>query len=364
MVSIRHRLANLSDKTEAVMPDNAQLKTNDTNDIIDVAIIGAGPVGLFAIFECGMVGLKCHVIDALPDIGGQCSALYPEKPIYDIPAFPEIMAQDLIDNLEKQAAPFKPVYHLDQQVISISRQSSLWRLKTAKNTELQAKAIIIAGGSGAFGPNKPPLDDLEGYEGTSVFYMVRKKADFADKNIVIAGGGDSAVDWALSLADIAKSVQLVHRRDKFRAAPESVSKLNEYAQSGKISLVTPYQLKSLVGNAGRLSAVHVADMKGNEKILEADILLPFYGLAMELGPISEWGLNLDQHHISVHPTTARTNQDMIYAVGDIAAYENKLKLILTGFSECAFAAHDIYKKLNPETPLHFEYSTTKAPQSR
>ncbi len=342
------------------MPDG-KAKTSVTHEIheTDVAIIGAGPVGLFAVFECGMVGLKCHVIDSLEQIGGQCTALYPEKPIYDIPAYPEISAAELIEKLEKQAAPFKSTYHLNQQVVSLSDNDASITLKTSKGTEVKAKALIVAGGAGAFGPNKPPLENLETYEGTSVFYMVRKKQDFVGKNIVIAGGGDSAVDWALSLAGIAKSVRLVHRRDKFRAAPESVSKLHAMAEEGKLELVTPYQLKSLEGKAGKLSAVHVADMAGGVRSLEADILLPFYGLSTELGPIAAWGLTLDHHHIQIDPTTCRTNKDKIYAIGDIAAYENKIKLILTGFSEAAFAAHDIYKKINPEQPLHFEYSTTK-----
>lgn len=335
-----------------------QAKTFVTHES-DVAIIGAGPVGLFAVFECGMVGLKCHVIDSLEQIGGQCTALYPEKPIYDIPAYPEIAASDLIEQLEKQAAPFNPTYHLNQQIVSVSNNDASVILRTSKGMEIKAKALIIAGGAGAFGPNKPPLENLETYEGRSVFYMVRKKQDFSGKNIVIAGGGDSAVDWALSLAPIAKSVRLVHRRDKFRAAPESVSKLHAMADEGRIDLVTPYQLKSLEGDNGQLSAVHIADMEGNVRILEADVLLPFYGLAMELGPIAEWGLTLDHHHIQVDPTTCRTNKDNIYAVGDIAAYKNKMKFILTGFSEAAFAAHDIYKKIHPDEPLHFEYSTTK-----
>ncbi len=343
------------------MSDHTKIKGAE---IRDVAIIGAGPVGLFAIFECGMVGLKCHVIDVLPEIGGQCSALYPEKPIYDIPSQPEIMAQDLIDNLEKQATPFEPIYHLNQQVVSLSDNDDIWCIKTSTGNEIKAKAIIIAGGAGSFGPNKPPLEGIESYEGKSIFYMVRKKQDFADKNIVIAGGGDSAVDWALSFADITKSVRLVHRRDKFRAAPESVSKLHDLAEKGKIELVTPYQLHGLEGQDGILSGVQVKDNKGDVRVLEADALLPFYGLAMALGPIADWGLSLDHHHIAINPTTAQTSTNMIYAVGDIAAYENKLKLILTGFSECAFAAHDIYKKLHPDTPLHFEYSTTKTPFSR
>ena len=236
---------------------------------------------------------------------------------------------------------------------------ALWRLITSKDTVIEAKAIIIAGGAGAFGPNKPPLEDLEAYEGTSVFYMVRKKNDFTDKNIVIAGGGDSAVDWALSLAPIAKSVRLVHRRDKFRAAPESVSQLNKLSDQGKIEIITPYQLHGLKGKNGQLTAIELTDMDGNVRVLKADILLPFYGLAMDIGPIADWDLALDGHHIKTDPTTCQTNLENIYAIGDISSYSNKLKLILTGFSEAAFAAHDIYKKINPDQPLHFEYSTTK-----
>lgn len=325
----------------------------------DVAIIGAGPVGLFGIFECGMVGLSCHVIDTLEDIGGQCTALYPEKPIYDIPGYPSIDAAGLIEKLEAQAEPFNPVYHMEQQVVSISKESSNWKLNTSKGIEIYAKAIIIAGGAGAFGPNKPPLEEIEAYEGTSIFYMVRRRDDFSGKRIVIAGGGDSAVDWAISLASVAKSVHLVHRRDRFRAAPESVKRLEQLAQEKKIEIVTPYQLKALAGDGEALRAVEVVDMEGNVRILETDVLLPFFGLSMDLGPIAEWNLKLDKQSIVVDPTTSQTSAEGIYAIGDIAAYDNKLKLILTGFSEAAFAAHDIYKKVNPETPLHFEYSTTK-----
>lgn len=325
----------------------------------DVIIIGAGPVGLFAAFECGMLGLSCHIIDALEGIGGQCTALYPEKPIYDIPAYPEIAAADFITQLEKQVAPFKPHYHLNQQVTSLKKQSGYLQLKTSAETNIKAKSVIIAAGAGAFGPNKPPLQNLEDYEGTSVFYMVRQKSNFAGKDVVIAGGGDSAVDWALSLSDIAKSVRLVHRRDKFRAAPESVSKLYELEKEGKLELVIPAQLHELEGIEGQLKAVEVIDNDKNIRVLEADILLSFYGLATSLGPIIDWGLDLNKNHIDVHPTTCETSQKGIYAIGDIATYENKLKLILTGFSEAAFAAHHIYNSQNPDNPLHFEYSTTK-----
>lgn len=332
-----------------------------TNQIeeTDVAIIGAGPVGLFAVFECGMLGLSCHVVDTLEDVGGQCGALYPEKPIYDIPGYPSISAAELIEKLEEQAYPFRPVYHLNQQVVSINKQSSKWHLSTSKGKTLSAKAIIIAGGAGAFGPNKPPLEDIESYEGHSVFYMVRRKGDFEGKDIVIAGGGDSAVDWALSLASIAKSVRLVHRRDKFRAAPESIRQLETLSKENKVEIITPYQLKSLQGEGQTLTAVDIVGTDGSVRTLMADILLPFFGLAMNLGPIGTWGLALDNNHIKVDATTCQTNIGGIYAIGDIATYSNKTKLILTGFSEAAFAAHDIYKLVHPDKPLHFEYSTTK-----
>ncbi len=335
------------------------VQISQTDTVKDVAIIGAGPVGLFAVFECGMVGLSCHVIDSLADIGGQCTALYPEKPIYDIPAYPEVKASDFIEKLEQQAAPFDPNYQLNQQIVAIENIDNIWRLSTSTGNTLKAKSIIIAGGAGAFGPNRPPLDDIESYEGTSIFYMVRQKDAFKGKDIVIAGGGDSAVDWALALNDIAASVSLVHRRDKFRAAPESIKQLEALQSISKIDILTPYQLHGLQGDAGVLSGVDLIDKDKKIRTVKADILLPFYGLATSLGPIAEWGLDLNKNHIDVHPTTCATNIAGIYAIGDIAAYENKLKLILTGFSEAAFAAHHIHKLQNPENPLHFEYSTTK-----
>jgi thioredoxin reductase (NADPH) len=325
----------------------------------DVAIIGAGPVGLFAVFECGMAKMKCHVIDTLEAVGGQCIALYPEKPIYDIPAHPAIDAAELIEQLAAQAAPFKPTYHLGQQVVGLTPIGSRWYVKTSSGTEINAGAIIIAAGVGAFGPNRPPLEGLEAYEGKSVFYLVKARSDFANKRVVIAGGGDSAVDWAISLAEVATSVALVHRRPKFRAAPESVARLEALVTAGKVEMVTPYQLSSLVGLNGQLSAVMVEDMEGQKKSLPADVLLPFFGLSMNLGPIAEWGLNLEKSHIIIHPTTAATSSPGIYAIGDIATYENKLKLILCGFSEAAFAAHSARKHLRPDEDVPFEYSTSK-----
>ena len=326
----------------------------------DVAIIGAGPVGLFAVFECGMLGLKCHVIDALGAPGGQCSALYPEKPIYDIPGHPAIDAAALIAKLEEQAAPFAPVYHLDQQVEGLERQADGgFRLTTARGATIEAKAVIVAAGVGAFGPNRPPLDGLEHYEGKSVFYLVTRREAFRDQRIVIAGGGDSAVDWAISLAEVAAQVMVVHRRAKFRAAPESAARLDALAKAGRIELVIPYQLSGLEGSNGQISAVMVADLDGNERRLEADVLLPFFGLSQNLGPIAQWGLALDHHHITVSPATCMSSVEGIFAIGDIANYPAKLKLILSGFAEAAQAAHAIRALLHPGEVLHFEYSTTK-----
>jgi thioredoxin reductase (NADPH) len=325
----------------------------------DVAIIGAGPVGLFAVFECGMLKMRCRVIDALESSGGQCVALYPEKPIYDIPGRPAIDALGLVHELERQAAPFHPVYHLGERVERMSRAGEDWVLVTDKETTIRAWAVIVAAGCGAFGPNRPPLSGIEAFEGRSVFYLVKRKEDLRGKRVVIAGGGDSALDWTLALADIAGRVMVVHRRPKFRGAPESVARMEELARQGAIDLVVPYQLHGLEGEDGRLSAVTVATLDGQIKRLEADILLPFFGLAMNLGPIAGWGLNLDHNHIVVEPSSCATNAPGIFAIGDIATYPGKLKLILCGFSEAAMAAHAIHPLVHPGEALHFEYSTTK-----
>ena len=325
----------------------------------DVAIIGAGPVGLFAVFQCGMLGLRCEVVDSLDSIGGQCSALYPEKPIYDIAGFPSIAAGDLIANLERQAAPFAPRFHMAQTVNALIRDGEYWRLETSRGTVIYAKAVIIAGGSGAFGPNRPPLDGIEAYEGKSVFYMVARRQDFAGKRIVIAGGGDSAIDWALSLAETAAHIYLVHRRAAFRAAPDSLMKLQRLADAGTIELVVPCQLQALQGVDGALHAVTVVSAEGETRTLPADALLAFFGLNASLGPIMDWGLTLDRHTITIDQQTSQTSLPGIYAIGDIASYPNKLKLIVTGFAEAAQAAHAAYHHLYPGKALHMEYSTTR-----
>ncbi|MFN8929531.1 MAG: NAD(P)/FAD-dependent oxidoreductase [Alphaproteobacteria bacterium] len=325
----------------------------------DVAIIGAGPVGLFAVFQLGMLGIRAHVIDALPESGGQCAALYPEKPIYDIPGFVSINGEDLIKNLCAQAAPFAPQFHLGQQVVALDKAASGWQLTTDKGSNIRARAVIIAAGCGAFGPNRPPLAGIASYEGTSVHYLVTQREQFRDKTLVIAGGGDSAVDWANSLGELAKKIYVVHRRDKFRAMPESVARMKALEAQGKIEMVIPYQLDALQGDGKQLRAVEVATLEGEKRTLAADHLLAFFGLSMDLGPIANWGLNLHLNHIRVNPTTAETNTPGIFAIGDIATYEHKLKLILCGFSEAALAAHAIYRIIHPDKALHFEYSTSK-----
>lgn len=325
----------------------------------DVAIIGAGPVGLFAIFQCGMLGLKTHVIDALDSVGGQCRALYPEKPIYDIPAYPEILAGKLIDNLEEQARPFAPVYHLGQRVESVQKDGRAWVITTSQGVVIHAKAIIIAAGVGAFGPNRPPLQDIDAYEGAGVLYYVKSRTQFAGKSLVIAGGGDSAVDWAVNLADIARKIYVIHRRDKFRAAHDMVSKMEALATQGVVEILTPYQLHGLMGEAGHLRQVEIVDLEGKIKTLDADYLLAFFGLSMNLGPIAEWGLQIDNKHITVDSTTLQTSTAGIFAIGDVAHYPHKLKLILTGFSEGAQAAHQARQYIYPDQTFHFEHSTTK-----
>lgn len=327
----------------------------------DVAIIGAGPVGLFAAFQFGMLGMKAHIVDTLEVAGGQCTALYPEKPIYDIPGYPRIDAAELIERLAEQAAAVGPVYHLGQQVVGLTKveDGGRWRLETSAGTVIDARVVVIAAGAGAFGPNRPPLPGIENYEGKSIHYMVLRRQDFAGKRIVVAGGGDSAVDWAVSLSEVADKVSIVHRRAKFRAAPESVNRLHALADEGRIDLVVPYQLAGLEGDGEMLSAVIVTDLDGNSRRLEADTLLPFHGLAMSLGPIADWGLNLEHHHIAVDPGTCLTNHDRIFAIGDIATYPGKLKLILTGFAEAATAAHAAWPMVFEGRELHFEYSTTK-----
>ena len=326
----------------------------------DVAVIGAGPVGLFAVFQCGMLRMRSVVIDALDSIGGQCVALYPEKPIYDIPAHPAIAAGHLIAELERQIAPFAPPRLLGRRVERLYGQAGAFVLETDGGDEIRCKAVLLAAGAGAFGPNRPPLEGLAAYEATGgVQYYVRRREDFRGRRVVVAGGGDSAVDWALSLKDVAEKVYVVHRRAKFRAAPETAAQLDDAARRGEIELVIPYQLHALHGADGVLEAVDVATLAGETRRLEADRLLPFFGLSMDLGPIAGWGLALERGHLHVEAATCQTSVPGVFAIGDVATYPGKLKLILQGFSEAAMAAHAIHPIVHPDVALHFEYSTSK-----
>ncbi len=325
----------------------------------DVAIVGAGPVGLFAVFECGMLRMRAAVIDALEVVGGQCAALYPEKPIFDIPAWPRIEGAELIRQLAAQIAPFKPIMLLGQRVEAFRRLDDGWlSLSTNGGDTVRARAVIIAAGCGAFGPNRPPLEGIEAYEPHAVHYYVRDRSIFADRRLVIAGGGDSALDWALNLSEIAAHVAVVHRREKFRGAPESVARLHALAESGRVELVVPYQLVGLEGSGGKLDAVVVESLAGGQRALPADHLLAFFGLSNDLGPIAGWGLGLDKGRITIDPATCATNIAGVFAIGDVVDYPGKLKLILQGFSEAAMAAHAIHPLVHPGQALHFEYSTT------
>jgi thioredoxin reductase (NADPH) len=307
-----------------------------------------------------MLKLGSVLIDALEEVGGQCAALYPEKPIFDIPGHPAIEAGALIAQLEEQIAPFAPGRLLGRRVVALEGAPGRFMLRTDRDDVVVARAVIIAAGAGAFGPNRPPLDGLSAFEASgAVQYYVRRREDFRGRRVVIAGGGDSAVDWALQLKDVAERVYVIHRRAKFRAAPESATQLDAAAARGEIEMVIPYQLQGLRGEGGRLAGVEVADLDGHVRVLPADRLLPFFGLAMDLGPIAGWGLALERNHVTVTPATCETSVPGIFAIGDVASYPGKLKLILQGFSEAAMAAHAIHPIARPGEALHFEYSTTK-----
>ena len=326
----------------------------------DVAIVGAGPVGIFAAFECGMLRLRSVLIDALGEVGGQLTALYPEKPIYDIPGHPAIAAGKLISDLEEQITPFGVPRLLGRRVTSLTGVAGHFCLGTDRGDEIRARAIVVAAGAGAFGPNRPPLARLEAFEASgAVQYYVKRREDFRGKRVVISGGGDSAVDWALSLRGIATHIAVVHRRPKFRAAPETSAQLDAAAAAGEVEMVIPYQLHALHGAGGALEAVEVADLSGGTRRLPADLLLPFFGLSTDLGPLADWGLGLDQHRVAIDPATCQTNLPGVFAIGDVAQYPGKLKLILQGFSEAAMAAHALFSVVHPDQTVHFEHSTTR-----
>ena len=321
----------------------------------DVIIIGAGPVGLFAVFELGLLNLKCHLIDNLNKVGGQCSELYPEKPIYDIPAFPKITGQELTDNLMLQIKPFDPIFHLNQQADSIKKIETGWELTTSQNVVVIAKCIVIAAGAGSFVPRRPPLENIQEYENKSIFYAVRDKSKFNNKNIIIAGGGDSALDWTNELATIA-NVTLMHRRKDFRAAPDSVSKMLDLEKQKKINF-TLGQIIKLTGADGNLNKVNYKNDEGEFEI-KLDYLLPFFGLKMELGPIADWGINLNENLITVDTEKFETSIPTIFAIGDINTYPGKLKLILSGFHEAALMAQKCFGYCCPDKKNVFKYTTS------
>ena len=323
----------------------------------DICIIGAGPVGLFAVFEAGLLKMRCHLVDAMPQIGGQLSEIYPKKPIYDIPGYPEIKAQELVDNLFKQIKPFKPGFTLGERVDTLTKlDDGTFILQTSDHTEIRAKVIVIAGGLGCFEPRKPDLEKLEHFEGNGVVYMVKDPETFRDKNIVIAGGGDSALDWAIFLTDIAKQVTLVHRSESLRGAPDSAEKVSDLAKAGKINLLLNTNLLSLQGN-GILKSVRISNKEEEINEIETDYLIPLFGLSPKLGPIANWGLNLNKNAIEVNTLDYATNVAGIYAIGDINTYPGKLKLILCGFHEAALMAHGAYNYIYPDKKPSFKYTT-------
>ncbi len=328
------------------------------NHTTDIAIVGAGPVGLFAVFELGLLNLKCHLIDILNRPGGQCAELYPEKPIYDIPALPIVTGQQLTDNLLEQIAPFKAEFHFSQMVEKLEKlDSGLWRITTDHETTIDAKVVVIAAGGGSFMPKKPPIAGIDAYEGTSVFYAVRKMEQFHNKRLVIVGGGDSALDWTLNLADVASHITLIHRRDEFRAAPASVEHMRKLAAEGKIDLKFG-QVTSLEGADGQLSAIELTDNEKNKSRLTCDAMLPFFGLTMKLGPVAEFGLNLHENLIPVDTEKFETSTAGVFAIGDINTYPGKLKLILSGFHEAALMAQQAFRYCYPDQKLRFQYTTS------
>lgn len=334
-----------------------------SSDVIstDALIIGAGPCGLFTVFQLGLLDIKCHLIDILDRPGGQCTELYPEKPIYDIPAWPVISGQELTDRLMEQIAPFHPQFHFQEMAECLEplENNQGWRVKTDGGLIFEAKILVIAAGGGSFTPKKPPIAGIEAYEGTSVFYAVRRMQQFAGKDIVIVGGGDSALDWSLNLQPIAKSLTLVHRRDDFRAAPDSVSKMRALVAAGKMQLQIG-QITALQGESGILNAVIVTGEDGAAKTISCNALLPFFGLTMKLGPIANFGINLHENLIPVDTEKFETSIQRIFAVGDINWYPGKLKLILSGFHEAALMARQAFRYIHPDAKLKFEYTTSSS----
>ncbi len=323
----------------------------------DVIIIGAGPCGLFTVFEAGLLKWKCHLVDYLPIPGGQCAEIYPKKPIYDIPGFPSVLAGDLVDNLMKQGAPFKPQFTLGERADSLEKlEDGTFRLTTSRGTVIHGKTVFLAGGLGCFEPRKPVIENLATYEDNGVEYIIRDPEMYRGKRVIIGGGGDSALDWTIVLADIASEVTMIHRSAQFRAAPDSVAKAQALADAGKINMITDAQVTALHGD-GKLENVTITHNDGTTGTVTVDHFIPLFGLSPKLGPIANWGLSLDKNAVNVDPLTFQTSVEGIYAVGDISEYPNKLKLILCGFHEAAVALNVEYQRQHPEKKHVIKYTT-------
>jgi thioredoxin reductase (NADPH) len=327
----------------------------------DIAIVGAGPVGLFAVFEAGLLKMRCHLIDYLPQIGGQLSEIYPKKPIYDIPGYPSVLAQELVDNLLQQAEPFKPTFTLGERIEHLVKNDERdFTLTTNMGTVIHSKVVVIAGGLGCFEPRKPDVKDLDKYEnGKGVNYMILEPERYRDQSMIIAGGGDSALDWTIFLSEVCSELTLVHRSESFRGAPDSVNKVLKLAEDGKIKLLLNSAINSVSGQE-KLDSVQVINLKTQERIdLKTQHLIPLFGLSPKLGPIEGWGLNLDKNAIEVNTEDYSTNIPGVYAIGDINSYVNKLKLILCGFHEAALMSHSAYKYINPGVKYTMKYTTVQ-----
>jgi thioredoxin reductase (NADPH) len=324
----------------------------------DILIIGAGPTGLFTVFEAGLLKLKCHLIDALPQPGGQCSEIYPKKPIYDIPGFPEVLAGDLVDNLMKQIEPFEPTFTLGERAQTIEKlDDGTFIVTTNKGTKHHAPIVAIAGGLGSFEPRKPPIQNLANYEDHGVEYIIRDPEIYRDKKVVIAGGGDSALDWSIFLTDVASEVTLVHRRNEFRGALDSVEKVQELKNLGRINLITPAEITGIHGE-GKVTGVEVSRKGEDSFTLETDHFIPLFGLAPKLGPIGDWGLEIEKNAIKVDNTLDyQTNIPGIYAIGDVNTYPGKLKLILCGFHEATLMCQSAYQRIFPNKKYVMKYTT-------
>jgi thioredoxin reductase (NADPH) len=342
--------------------NDVSVSTMSATEVIekDVVIIGAGPIGLFAVFELGLLDLSAALIDILDKPGGQCAELYPEKPIYDIPGFPVITGEGLVEKLMEQIKPFKPTFHLGRMVETLQRlPDGRFKLGTDLGDTFICKVVVIAAGGGSFQPKRPPVPGIEAYEGTSVFYSVRKMEEFRGHDLLIAGGGDSALDWTLNLEPLARSLTLVHRREEFRAAPDSVNKMRALLADGRIRFELG-QVSGLKGEGGRLSAAVVKDQKGNETEIACTRMLPFFGLTMKLGPVATWGLNLEENLIPVDTARFETSEPGIFAIGDINTYPGKLKLILCGFHEAALMAQAAVHIVYPDKRIVFQYTTSSS----